>query len=134
MNMARAPRRRLCGWMVALLLMMQWLTAAYACPVEAVAVAGGAAVVEPPCHDASHRGADPANPALCKAHCEAGQQVAPQAPAHDAGLPSAGWFIVQSPAQTLFDTAMPPGWHAVPQAAAPPGWPSLHLTLQVLRN
>lgn len=130
MNLGRIPRRRLCGWMVALLLLMQWLTAAYACP----AAPGPAQVAEPPCHEASHRNAEPANPALCKAHCEASVQVTPQAPAHDAALPSVGWFIVHSVAETLFDVDPAPVWRATPLAAAPPGWPPLHLTLQVLRN
>jgi len=132
MNLGRTPRRRLCGWMVALLLLTQWLTAAYACP--AVAAAGVAQAVEPPCHEAGHRSADAGNAALCKAHCEAGVQVTPQPPAHDAGLPSAGWFIVHSVVQPLFDAGPAPLWRATPQAAAPPGWPALHLTLQVLRN
>jgi hypothetical protein len=134
MTLRRTPRRRLCGWMVALLLLMQWLTAAYACPATAVWVQGSAEIALPPCHDTGHREADPANPVLCKAHCEAGQQVTPQTPAHDAGLPSVGWFIVHSAPETLFDAAPAPSWRAVPQAAAPPGWPPLHLTLQVLRN
>ena len=134
MNLARAPRRRLCGWMVALLLLMQWLTAAYACPTVLVAVVGSAQVAEPPCHEAGHRTADPANPALCKAHCEASQQLTPQAATHDAGLPSAGWFLVNTAVQPAFAADVPPTWRLAPQAAAPPGWPPLHLTLQVLRN
>jgi hypothetical protein len=127
MNLGRTPRRRLCGWMVALLLLMQWLTSAYACP----ALPGGAQVAEQPCHEAGHRDAAKA---LCKAHCEAGQQVTPQAPVHDAGLPSAGWFIVHDAALPLLAAEPAPIRRAIPQAAAPPGWPPLHLTLQVLRN
>lgn len=132
MKLGLAPRRRLCGWMVALMLLMQWVTAGYACPV--VAAAGSEPALEAPCHEAGHRSADPANPGLCKAHCEAGQQLTPQTPSHDAGLPSAGWFIVHTSTQTLFDAAPAPTWRAEPHAAAPPGWPPLHLTLQVLRN
>jgi hypothetical protein len=45
-----------------------------------------------------------------------------------------GWFIVHSAPETSFGTTAAPAWRAVPQAAAPPGWPPLHLTLQVLRN
>jgi hypothetical protein len=134
MNLGRTPRRRLCGWMVALLLLTQWLTAAYACPAVAVAAVGGAQAVEPPCHEAEHRSADAASAVLCKAHCEAGLQVTPQPPAHDAGLPSTGWFIVHSVVQPLFDASPAPAWRTPPQAAAPPGWPPLHLILQVLRN
>jgi len=40
---------------------------------------------------------------------------------HDAALP----LLAAEPA---------PMRRASPQAAAPPGWPPLHLTLQVLRN
>ena len=131
MNLGRTPRRRLCGWMVALLLLTQWLTAAYACPSVAPPVSGGEQFGERPCHEASHRDADTAR---CKAHCEAGQQVTPQAPAHDAALPSAGWFIVHDTALPLLAAEPAPTRRTSPQAAAPPGWPPLHLTLQVLRN
>lgn len=127
--MARGFRQRLCGLLAGVLLLAQWLTAAYACPQlqplpETVA----------PCHQGDHAAADPANPALCKAHCEADRQAPSQAPAPDLAPASSGWFIVQLAPVPLLPLAEPPMAWQQARAGAPPGWPPLHITLQVLRN
>lgn len=128
MTFGRTLRRRLCSWLAATLLLVQWMTAAYACPQAAPQ-----AVVEPPCH-ATQQHADPAQPALCKAHCEADVKVPVQVPAPDAPLPGPSWFIVQDDRPIDVLASQPASRPLQARAGSPPGWPPLHLTLQVLRN
>lgn len=128
MKLGRPLRRRLCSWLAATLLLVQWLTAAYACQQ-----ALPQAVAEAPCH-AAQQHVDPAQPALCKAHCEAGVKAPSQVPAHDAPLPSPGWFIVQDDSHLIALPTLLAARPLLARAGSPPGWPPLHLTLQVLRN
>lgn len=135
MTMARRLRSRLCGWLAVALLLAQWLTAAYACPSLQPPAASGAL---PPCHEAvtaaDHARADPANPALCKAHCENERQAPSGVPVLDAPPASTGWFIVQTTAEPPLPLAEPAEAWQRARAGAPPGWPPLHLLLQVLRH
>lgn len=128
MKLGLGLRRRLCRWLAATLLLVQWLTSAYACQEGTPAP-----VAEPPCH-ASQQHADPAQPALCKAHCEAGVKAPSQVPAQDAPLPGPGWFIVQDDSHLAALPTLPATRPVPARAGSPPGWPPLHLTLQVLRN
>lgn len=125
-------RKRLCGWLAALMLLVQWMTSAYACLPPAPQPAAPA--MEAPCHAGpEHAQAD--QPALCKAHCEAGMKAPGLASSSDAPEPGPGWFIVQAdPAAALFAPLPPAARPALARTGAPPGWPPLHLTLQVLRN
>jgi hypothetical protein len=127
-------RRTLCGWLAAVLLFTQWVTAAYACPqLQAAGPAEAAAVM--PCHETPGR-MDPDQPLLCKAHCTA------DASTRDGGVtplnvPTAPSWI-DAPWQRTLDLA------GVAQLAAsmpeaqpvgpPDGAPPLYLSLLVLRN
>jgi hypothetical protein len=121
-----------------MLLATQWLVAAYACPAVAIPVsAAGAAVIAQPvmpdCHGVTPAVMDSERPSLCKAHCDADQQVPAQWSPDDAPAPSSGWFIV--PAPGLLDlTGAQPGQMAASRSRAPPGWPPLYLIHGVLRN
>jgi hypothetical protein len=138
MRVDRHLRKRLSIGLIGVMLLMQWLVLAHACdralpgPVGVAAHAGCAA------HDAQPEVQAAAaslqdNPALCKAHCTEEPGV-PAAQA-DGPLPAAslGWFIVTEPAPVSWMPA--PAAHRLPPVgAAPPGWPPLYLSQQVLRN
>jgi hypothetical protein len=124
--------------MIGVLLLAQWLVAAYACPVAAIPTATGAErtvarSVMADCHGMTPSAMDADNPSLCKAHCSADQQAPAQAAPDDAPVPSLGWFIVgvAGPLDVAVPQAVPP---TVPRSGAPPGWPPIYLIHQVLRN
>ena len=139
MRALRGHRRWLSGWLVALLLLVQWATAAYACPqLAGDATQGPPAMMDmasmPDCN-ADMAAMDPLQPQLCKAHCEAGQQsvnsgaAAPDAPAVVAV--SGRWAGVLDPARAVaIAEAVPPLATAPPRSGAPP----IYLSLHVLRN
>jgi hypothetical protein len=134
----RKTRQRVCAWMIGVLLFAQWLTAAYACPAIAQALAtGGAEAVAvepvPDCHAQGHAAMDPANPAACKAHCDGEQPFPLQPGSGDLPAPLLGWFIVSSSAVVQL-AGLPGGHEAAPRSGAPPGWPPIYLTHLVLRN
>lgn len=138
MTVTRSLRRRLSIGLIGVMLLMQWLVLAHACgrtlpdPTGMAAHAGCAA------HDAQPEAQAAAvslqsSQALCKAHCTDEPGV-PAAQA-DGPLPAAslGWFIVTEPARIAWMPASVA--HGLPTAgAAPPGWPPLYLSQQVLRN
>ena len=125
--------------MIGVLLLAQWLTSAYACPQgtppalrtqgEAVVVA----VVMADCHGMTMSMMDAANPALCKAHCEADQQAPVVKAQGDAPQPIIAGFIVAGP---VLHDLLPAPLHAKGDllGGEPPGWPPLYLIHQVLRN
>lgn len=124
--------------MVGVLLLVQWLVAAYACPASAVPAsrtAQPAAVhaTMADCHGMTASDIDADNPALCKAHCSADQQAPAQAAPDDAATPSLGWFFLVEPAAPALPD-LRSGGQPVPRSGAPPGWPPIYLTQQVLRN
>lgn len=141
---AMRSMRRHRGWLsrslVALLLFVQWVTASYACPrLDAVAAGGGAATTAamasmPDC-TGDMSAMDPAQPQLCKAHCEAGQQSVNSGAAgldappalHQGGAWVGVFDVVQAAALAA---AMP----AALAAGPPPGTPPIYLRLLVLRN
>lgn len=127
--------------MIGALLLVQWLTSAYACPqarfeqpepgARAEALADPAALAD--CHSMAVSEMDPANPALCKAHCDAGTQAPAVKLQGDVPGPSLVALIVATP--VLHDTAAAPSQaRSEVQTGAPPGWPPLYLIHQVLRN
>ncbi len=138
MRPTRRHRRWLAGWLIALMLFMQWATAAYACPKLDAAAADAsqaAAMAAMPGCSGEMAGMDPDQPQLCKAHCEAGRQSvnagtialdAPVALAHGGAL--LGTLDAGMAAERA--SAMPPAR----AAGAPPGTPPLYLALLVLRN
>jgi hypothetical protein len=139
MNLRVGTRKRVAAWMVGVLLLAQWLVSAYACPpavqggvVQGVAVTAAAL---PDCHDTTVD-ADPGNPALCKAHCQVGDQVASPGTGSGADvlvalLPALGLVAFDSP---VLPQAPAGGFHWATSGAPPPGWPPLYLVLQALRN
>lgn len=117
-----------------MLLLAQWLTAAYACP--AVAGSGAAAAVSMPGCDGHMSGArDPEQPLLCQMHCLQGAQTVQSAPGAD--LPPApavllailDWTQAARPALHSADSPAP-----LATGAPPPGSPPLYLRLLLLRN
>jgi hypothetical protein len=126
--------RALCGWLVAVLLLTQMLTAAYACPqMEPATWAGDKAAAD--CMGALPASMDPDQPLLCKAHCEAGgQSVNSQVGVLDAppaaAVCTALAGVVRVAEAARLAATMPTSLAHGPPAGAPP----LYLSLLVLRN
>jgi hypothetical protein len=125
--------------MIGVLLLVQWLTSAYACPQGLPAASQQpvpgttAAVILTDCHGMTVSAMDPANPALCKAHCEADQQAPVAKVQGDVPQPLLCGFLVTGP--LLQDLAPSPiVTHGVARFGGPPGWPPLYLIHLVLRN
>lgn len=127
--------------MIGVLLLVQWLTSAYACPrasvgqpvlpAHAEADTDSAAMAD--CHGMTASAMDPSNPTLCRAHCDADKQ-APAAKAQgDVPSPPLVGLLVASP--VLHDVSAAPG-HVRSDVLfeGPPGWPPLYLIHLVLRN
>lgn len=117
-----------------MLLLAQWLTAAYACPV-APDPAAAVAVSMPGCDGHMSGARDPEQPLLCQMHCSQGAQTVQTAPGVD--LPTApavllailDWTQAAQPALHSADRPAP-----LATGAPPPGSPPLYLRLLVLRN
>jgi hypothetical protein len=136
MRLTASTRQRLATAMVGVLLFAQCLTAAYACPGLAQALAGGAPAAQAApegCHGGATDDLGSASPALCKAHCEVGQSAPASAAPDVAAAPLAAMFIVCAFGPLVADGAAAERF-AAPWPAAPPGWPPLYLTHGVLRN
>lgn len=117
-----------------MLLLAQWLTAAYACPVADGS--GTALAVSMPGCDGHMSGArDPAQPLLCRMHCSQGAQTVQSAPGADLALAPAMLLAILdwTPAALApLHSAERPAPAAT--GAPPPGSPPLYLRLLVLRN
>lgn len=133
MDSLRRHRRWLPAWLVAVLLVAQMVTSAYACPraTPDAAVASAAVAEMPDCH----AGMDPAQTPLCKAHCEAGQQSvnsnAGAASVPGPALIDARWARAALLGADAASTAL-----VAPRAQSvgpPAGTPPLYLSLLVLR-
>lgn len=124
--------RWVCLWLAALMFGGQVAASAYACPTLS---ADPPAANMPDCAGHAPGAMDPAQPLLCKAHCEAGQQSVNS---------SAG--AVSVPAMAMIATLWVRALDAAgagqiapalpePQSVGPPaGSPPLYLALLVLRN
>ena len=132
MDSLRRHRRWLPAWLVAVLLVAQMVTSAYACPRATPEVAATTATVAemPDCH----AGMDPAQPPLCKAHCEAGQQSV-NSNAGAASVPGPALIDARwARALACIDTAQTALAAPKAQSVGPPaGTPPLYLSLLVLR-
>lgn len=140
MRELRRHRNGLSSWLIALLLLMQGITAAYACPKLEVSAQAGrdaamTAMAEMPGCTGGMLAMDTEQPQLCKAHCDAARQSvnsaagvldAPVVMAHGPAL--ARVLDVHDAAQLA--AAMPPALAAGPPSGALP----LYLALLVLRN
>ena len=124
--------------MIGVLLLAQWLVAAYACPVVTQAlsssvqsVAGPAAM--PNCRGGMPENMDPTDPAMCKAHCDADQQLPAYGTVDNAPVLMLVWFSF-SAFELPAVAGQPVQREPAPLSGAPPGWPPLYLTHLVLRN
>jgi hypothetical protein len=132
MDSLRRHRRWLPAWLVAMLLVAQMVTSAYACPraTPDAVVATAAAVEVPDCH----AGMEPAQTPLCKAHCEAGQQSV-NSNAGAASVPGPALIDARwARALACTDAAQTALVAPKTQSVGPPaGTPPLYLSLLVLR-
>lgn len=129
-------RRSLASWLAAFVLLVQLVTAAYACPQAKAPTEPmpADAVLMHDCDGDMHATMDPDQPQLCKAHCEQGTasvtpQPSPEPGAALAALPVLLWVV-----PTL---AVPPSVVArsrPPTDGAPRGSPPLYLSFLSLRN
>ena len=139
MRLHRSLKRWVSGGLVMLLLFMQLVTAAYACPTELQALRAEAEMAAmPDCDGNMPRGMDAEQPQLCKAHCQQGEQVVGATPVGDwTPMPLLLAVIDWRQAE---QAALPPsrshlGPHSgPPPGAVPPGSPPIYLSLLVLRS
>lgn len=124
--------------LVAALVASQMAASAYACPdLRPVPPVAQASHHAPDCASHVRQGLDPAQPLLCKAHCEAGQQSVNSA-AGPAGVPppvllvDARWARVLDVAEATVEAAS--SRPELQPVGPPDGTPPLYLSLLVLRN
>ena len=135
MRLHRSLKRWVSGGLVVLLLFMQLVTAAYACPAELQALRAEAEMAAMPgCEGNMPRGMDADQPQLCKAHCQQGEQVVGAAAVSDWTPWPLLWAVIDWRQAAHAD--MPPtrAWSGPPPGAVPPGSPPIYLSLLVLRN
>ena len=133
MSMPRRTLRRLAVWLVLTLLSAQWAVASYACP--SVGARPAAATPHMLCHDDPSQGApDPAQPLLCKVHCEQGSQTVNDVPAQQPPAQFALWAVLDWRRPALQPVHGADVAVLATPSASPPGSPPLYLRLQVLRN
>jgi hypothetical protein len=143
MHFKRTSRRWLTAWLTTALLFMQYAVAAYACPVSNAALHGSAQQVVAMANMAGCAGMtghelDPAQPQLCKAHCDQGSSsfnTGGAAASPDLPAPLlVGLIDWHTPAAVQVCSSMRPA-AGQPRTAGPPlGWPPLYLSFLVLRN
>ena len=134
MHIDRRHRRWLTGWLVVVLLLTQFATAAYACPQVASTLADSAMAEMPGCDGDMSGPTDPAQPQLCKAHCEQGTQTVHPTVANDAPFSPVLLAVLDWAPVALLEMGV--DWRSIqaPSGAPPPGSPPLYLSLLVLRN
>jgi len=130
----RRQRRWLCGALFAVLLFAQLATAAYACPRTAGGASAPAAMAAmPDCHGAMPATMDPAQPQLCKAHCDQGAQTLGATAAVDLPVSPLLLAVLDWSAQARAQPVVGRHFSPLPSGAPPPGTAPLYLSLLVLR-
>jgi hypothetical protein len=134
MHLHRRSRRWLAGWLAVMLLLTQWLTSAYACPMRAGAPSAAAASM-PGCDGRMSGAMDPEQRQLCQMHCSQGAQTLQSAPSADVPPAPAVLLAIldwtQAALAPLHSADRPA---PLAMGAPPPGSPPLYLRLLVLRN
>jgi len=131
MRLSRRFIRWLSGSMVVVLLAVQFATAAYACPKQALPDAGAAAAM-PGCDGTMPMDAE--QPLLCQAHCQQGTQTVHPTPVTDAPASPVLLAVLDWTPTALLPVPPDARPSSLTQGAAPPGSPPRYLSLQVLRN
>lgn len=132
MNWSRHRRRCLSTGLLLALLVMQWATAAHACPVAQHAAPVAVMPDMPDCD--GHMQPDPGHLQQCKAHCERASQAPNAVQGVDVDVQPVMLAIVDW-RLALYAVPMGGGVESIVRSgAAPPGSPPLYLTLRVLRN
>lgn len=136
MYLATRHRRYLASWLAALVLLVQLVTAAYACPQASVQseLVDSEAMLMHDCDGDMHAAMDPDQPQLCRAHCEQDTatvtpQASPELQASLAALPVLLWVfpgLVEPPSVVSRSRA--------PTQGPPRGSLPLYLSLLSLRN
>lgn len=124
--------RWVCVWLAALVFGGQVAASAYACPTTGIAPE---AVAMADCEEHHAAGKDPAQPLLCKAHCEAGQQSV-NSSAGAVSVPAAAMITtLWVRALDVAEAGQIASTLPEPQSVGPPaGAPPIYLSLLVLRN
>ena len=132
MPRAKHFKSRVAGGLILLLLFMQAVTAAYACPQMDSLSPEPPAMAMPGCreHDG---GMDQKQPLLCKASCEQTLKSTAPSLAFDA-IPAPVILYVLTLAQQTQADIQSPSIVAAQLGEPPPGWPPLYLVHRVLRN
>jgi len=135
MSMPRQIIRRLAVWLMLTLLSAQWAIASYACPRVGPPAASTAAAPLMPCHEGAPQSVpDPAQPLLCKAHCDQGSQSVNDTPPQQPSPEFVLWAVLDWDAPTLRAAHGNSLADVETSSASPPGSPPLYLRLQVLRD
>jgi hypothetical protein len=120
------------GGLILLLLFMQAVTTAYACPQMDSLSSQPPAMAMPGCQD-EDGGMDQKQPLLCKASCEQTLKSTTPSLAFDA-IPAPVILYVLALAQQTPIDIQSPRIVAAQLEESPPGWPPLYLFHQILRN
>lgn len=132
------PVRQVRWWSIGLILALlftQLATAAYTCPTDAARGQAELMATMPDCHRMAADSLDPAQPQLCQAHCQQGNQSPNPAPALDAPTVPLLWAVLDwAPAAALPHSPVLRNGVDVASGAPPRGAAPLYLRLQVLRN
>jgi len=133
MGSLRRCARWLCAGVAVVLLFAQLATAAYACPAGADATQRSAPMAG--CDGHAGQTPDPAQPQLCKAHCQQGSQVVGANATPDLLSTPLLWAVLDW-AQAALQPLLPAQQRLQGPAsgAPPPGAPPIYLSLLVLRN
>lgn len=136
MQVTKITRSRIAAVVVLCLLFAQMATAAYACPQSKLSLSverSLSTAVAANCDEMAAGQMDEAQPSLCKAHCQAGQQAHESKSFTDVQVQAfdvlwlLAWVVypaMESSSWVLAETSKP---------ARPPGSPSLYLVNQVFR-
>lgn len=128
---ARYWKRSVASGLILLLLFMQAVTAAYACP-QMDSSSKETADAMPGCQERGG-GMDQTQPLLCKASCEQILKTATPSLAFDAIPAAVVLYVLRFALQSQVDIPSP-RIAAAQLGEPPPGWPPLYLFHRILRN